>query len=823
MVSELPRLVVAAAASGQGKTTVTMGLMAALTARGLRVSPGKVGPDYIDPGFHALATGRPGRNLDPHLCGEALVAPLLLHAAQCPEPADLAIVEGVMGLFDGRLGSALTTPDGAPRLAAAGSTAHVAGLIDAPVLLVLDAAATSRTAVAVAQGLAAADPSLRIGGVILTRCSPNVAREMRGPCERAGIPLLGAIPRSPGLAVPSRHLGLIPAGERDEARDAVRAAAELVGAEVDLDAVLALARSAPPLAAEPWSPESVVSPVTGRPVVAMAGGRAFTFRYPETAELLAAAGCEVAEFDPLRDDHLPAGTSALWLGGGFPEMHATELASRASLRAEIAAAVAAGMPTYAECAGMLYLAGHLDDTPMSGALPLTAAMAPRLTLGYHEVIAVGSVFLDAGAVVAAHEFHRTATTGSGLAPAWTLPDGRPEGVVADPAGTGVPTVLASYQHVHWAAYPSLAERMARAAASFDAWTPPAGRLPTPVGGGAPDLRHHGDRDKVPGLVNLSVNVHGTRPAARVLDAVLADPARWASYPDAAEARRAIATRHGVPEEMVLPTSGGAEAFTLVAALRPRDALVVHPQFTEPEQALRAAGVPVRRHVLVAADGFRLTPGRVQTDAELVVVGNPTNPTGVLHPAADLRALAGPGRILLVDEAFLDVTAPEESLIGPSMPGTLVVRSITKTWAVPGLRAGYVVGDPALIARLAEHQPPWSVSAPALDALIATATPDAVAETAAVAATIAAHRDVLVTELTRAGCPPAGEAAAPFVLVDTGDAGARDALAALGFAVRRGESFPGLGPQWIRLAVREPEISRAVADALAHLRSERTTP
>lgn len=342
-----------------------------------------------------------------------------------------------------------------------------------------------------------------------------------------------------------------------------------------------------------------------------------------------------------------------------------------------------------------------------------------------------------------------------------------------------------------------------------------------------DLHHHGDRDVAPGLVDLAVNVRLPAPPPWLAD-VVADSLRdLGRYPDPTPATSAIAQRHHVDPACVLPTAGGAEAFTLVArAVAGGHPVVVHPQFTEPEAALAAAGRPVARHLLQRGDAFRLDPGAFaatgeHAGADLVVVGNPTNPTGVLHPADGLRALGRPGRVVVVDEAFMDAVPGEpESLIGPDLEGLLVIRSLTKTWGLAGLRAGYVVGDPALVAALRAVQPPWSVSSPAVAATVACLSERALAEADAAAVSYAADRAVLVRELEAVGLATAAPSAAPFVLVDTsplGDASVREDLARLGFAVRRGETFPGLGPTWVRLAVRDPDTSRAVAAALADLR------
>ncbi len=270
----VPRLVIAAPSSGAGKTTVATGLMAAFAERGLAVSPHKVGPDYIDPGYHALATGRPGRNLDAYMCGTELVAPLFAHgAAGC----DLAVVEGVMGLYDGAAGEG--------ELA---STAQVAKVLKAPVVLVVDASSQSRSVAALVHGFASWDPQVRIGGVILNKVATDRhERLLREALEESGVPVLGVLRRAPSVATPSRHLGLVPVAERHaDAVDAVRAQAAQVRAGCDLEGLLALARSAPALDVEPWSAGAAVQGAAvggARPVVAVAGGAAFTFSYAEHA------------------------------------------------------------------------------------------------------------------------------------------------------------------------------------------------------------------------------------------------------------------------------------------------------------------------------------------------------------------------------------------------------------------------------------------------------------------------------------------------------------------------------------------------------------
>lgn len=469
----VPRLVVAAPSSGSGKTTVATGLMAAFAARGLAVSPHKVGPDYIDPGYHALATGRVGRNLDAYLCGPELIGPLFAHGAR---GCDLAVVEGVMGLYDGAAG------DG--ELA---STAHVAKLLRAPVVLVVDASSQSRSVAALVHGFASWDPEVRVGGVILNKVASDRHEELlREALESSGVPVFGVLRRMARVDTPSRHLGLVPVAERRaEAVDAVAAMAAQVADGCDLEGLLGLARGAGVLSGAAWdaaaalvsSPPSPGAAAPGPPlrpegprpqtppggappdgpsgVVAVAGGAAFTFSYAEHAELLAAAGAEVVVFDPLRDERLPEGTRGLVIGGGFPEVYGGELSANESLRKDIAALARRGAPVAAECAGLLYLCRELDGLPMCGVLEADARMSERLTLGYRDAVAVGdSVLAVAGTRMRGHEFHRTVVEpGAGAAPAWGVRTPRPhvEGFVQQ-------GVHASYLHTHWASEPGVARR-----------------------------------------------------------------------------------------------------------------------------------------------------------------------------------------------------------------------------------------------------------------------------------------------------------------------------------------------------------------------------
>jgi cobyrinic acid a,c-diamide synthase len=436
--------------------------MAALRARGLAVSPHKVGPDYIDPTYHALAAGRPGRNLDPFLCGEDRVAALFRHGAR---GADVAVVEGVLGLFDGR-GSG-----------GEASTAHVARLLRAPVVLVVDAAGAGRSLAALVHGFATFEPDIRLAGVILNRVgSDRHAAVAREAIAATGVPVLGVLRRQDDVTTPSRHLGLVPAPERAGAAGAaVSALGRLVADGVDLDAVLAVALAAPPLPGPAWNAAEELAGHTAalpvpdragggrRPRIALAGGPAFTFAYAEHAELLTAAGAEVVPLDPLTDERLPPDSDGLVVGGGFPEEHTARLAGNAGLRTAVKALAGRGAPVLAECAGLLYLARTLDGVPMCGVLPVDARMTGRLTLGYREAVAATpSPLAAAGTPVRGHEFHRTAVTPAspapGGGPAWRLGD-RTEGFVAGPAGC----VHASYLHLHWAGSPAVASRFVAAA------------------------------------------------------------------------------------------------------------------------------------------------------------------------------------------------------------------------------------------------------------------------------------------------------------------------------------------------------------------------
>jgi cobyrinic acid a,c-diamide synthase len=422
-----PRLVVAGTHSGVGKTTVTTGLMAALRAAGHRVAAAKVGPDFIDPGYHALATGRPPRNLDPWLCGAEAVGPL---AGRAAAGADLLLVEGVMGLFDGAADGALS------------STADVARLLDAPVVLVVDAGALSGSVAAIVHGFASLDPTITVAGVILNRVGSDgheaLLREAVAPLA---VPVLGALRRDDRLTWRDRHLGLVPVAEHPaEVTRALDALGGAVAERCDLEALCSLARTAPDRAVAPV----LLPPTVGPPVrVAVAGGPAFTFTYTDTLDALEAAGAEVVAFDPLTAPALPEGIDGLLAGGGFPETYAADLAANVTLLADVRHRVGGGLPTWAECGGLLWLAAELDGHAMAGALPIRARMTERLTLGYRTATTtVDTPIGPAGTTVRGHEFHYTTAEPGGaslrLRSRWGDAD----------EGHATPRLLATYLHHH---------------------------------------------------------------------------------------------------------------------------------------------------------------------------------------------------------------------------------------------------------------------------------------------------------------------------------------------------------------------------------------
>ncbi|MEU4560382.1 Rv2231c family pyridoxal phosphate-dependent protein CobC [Actinoplanes sp. NPDC023936] len=346
-----------------------------------------------------------------------------------------------------------------------------------------------------------------------------------------------------------------------------------------------------------------------------------------------------------------------------------------------------------------------------------------------------------------------------------------------------------------------------------------------------DLDHHGDAEVGAGLIDLAVNVRHQAMPSWLADPIAASLGRLSAYPDARAATAAVAARHRRDPADVLLTAGAAQAFVLLAqALRgARRPVVVHPQFTEPEAALINAGHPVDRVLLRAEDGFRLDPTLVPEESDLVFVGNPTNPTSVLHPAADVAKLARPGRVLVVDEAFADTTylpgrdgEPESLAEAAELPGLVVLRSLTKTWGLAGLRIGYLLGPADLVRRIKPAQPLWAVSTPALAAATACASPIAVAAEREIAAEMARERAHLVDRLRNVpSVTIAGEPASAFVTIHLPDADQiRLELRERGYAVRRGDTFPGLGAEWLRIAVRDTATTDGFVQTLTDVIEER---
>lgn len=462
--------------SGCGKTTVATGLMAALRAAGHAVAPAKVGPDFIDPGYHELATGRTGRNLDVFLGGDGAIPAL---AARAQSGADVLVVEGVMGLFDG--------------VGATGesSTGQVAELLAAPVLLVVDTSAMSASVAALVHGY---DDTFRrrhgrgLGGVILNKVgSPTHESVLREALEGTAVPVLGVVRRDPALSWRDRHLGLVPVVERrPEIAAALGRLAAAVTAGTDLAAVLALARSAPAVSPPPLRPARRV----GRPRIAVVSGPAFSFAYPDNLERLVEAGAEVVAFDPLADPELPAGATALYAGGGFPEVYVEALAANRPLLEDVAAKVAGGLVTWAECGGLLWLTRSLDGRRLAGSVPADATMTPRLTLGYRRSMLQADCPIGlAGTELRGHEFHYSTVSpaGTALVPA--------PGTGGDPGGFASTSLLASFLHLHLGADPAPAERFVAQAAPPQHREGDRGRLrgrlddpPAPCGDARPARR-----------------------------------------------------------------------------------------------------------------------------------------------------------------------------------------------------------------------------------------------------------------------------------------------------------------------------------------------
>lgn len=461
MTQSIPRIVIAGTASGVGKTTIVVGLIAALRKRGLTVQPFKCGPDYIDPSYHTRAAGRPCRNLDSWMLDDEQVA---MSFARACEGADIAIVEGVMGLFDGC--------DFSDERA---SAAQIAKLLAAPVLLIVDISGAARSAAAIVAGFSEFDPKLQLGAVAFNfagsenhalGCSSAVA-------QRGGPPVVGWLPRTEQLRVPERHLGLIPEGEQVDIASLIDRLGQTVAERFDLDAVLRLARSAPTIDRPKPAVAHTIS--SASPLLAVARDEAFSFYYPDNLALLEAGGARIAFFSPVKGERLPAGAAGVYLGGGYPELHGRALAANTGLWDDLRAMHEQGAPILAECGGFMVLTEALIDRdgthwPMAGLVPGTVRMTSQIAgLGYRHATALHSNLLaETGDTLRGHEFHYSVWEQHEACSdrtAWTVRTTRPN-ASAEPLGFAENGLLASYLHIHLGQKPGLASRfVAKLAAS----------------------------------------------------------------------------------------------------------------------------------------------------------------------------------------------------------------------------------------------------------------------------------------------------------------------------------------------------------------------
>jgi len=441
------RIVVAGTGSGAGKTTVTIGLMAALKQRGLIVQGFKCGPDYIDPTYHTAVTGRASRNLDSWMLSHETVKEIYQRGS---EGADISIIEGVMGFYDGKE----ATSD-------KGSTAEISILTESPVLLVLNCQSMARSAAAIVKGFQLFNPVVRIVGVIANKVgSVGHYRIVKEAVEQeCGIPVLGFLAREEGIEIPERHLGLVPSVERGELQPLFDRLAEAIAKNVDLEQLLQLAQ-ADPLHVD----EKLFTPQQGNPRmrIAIAKDAAFHFYYPENIELLEANGAECLFFSPLEGETVPADADGLYIGGGFPEEFAAQLAADEQVKASFRDAIRSGLPTLAECGGFMYLTEQLVTTdsqafPMVGLIPGTVTMQKKLAaLGYREVRGYeGNFLLNSGEEARGHEFHySTFQSREELTPAYETKGLR--GVKAEGYLAG--NLVAGYTHLHFASNPGIVRR-----------------------------------------------------------------------------------------------------------------------------------------------------------------------------------------------------------------------------------------------------------------------------------------------------------------------------------------------------------------------------
>ena len=446
--------VIAGTQSGAGKTTVTLGLMAALKKRGLKVVPFKVGPDFIDPGHHGRITGLPSRNLDGWMLSRAYNRQTFQRAAQ---GTDVAVVEGVMGLFDGYDGRS-----------EAGSTAQMAKWLDLPVVLVVDAASMARSVAALVQGFERFDRDLRFAGVVFNRIGGerHLAYLRQALQEHVEMPLLGGIPRDAAVAIPERHLGLVTREDFSGGDAASDGLTELLEARLDIAGLL---ERLPLISAQFPAPRTdVLPPDTDRVRIGVARDRAFCFYYPDNLELLEESGATLVPFSPMNDKTLPEDLDGLYFGGGYPELNAEALATNSGLREQVLQQGRAGMPIYGECGGFMYLCRQLIDLngrshPMVDLFPFTTRMFPRLrVLGYREVtLTADGLVGPQGACIRGHEFHYSEIDDSHVAsaPETCYRISARDGGGARPEGYRRRRCLGSYVHLHFGSNPEAARHL----------------------------------------------------------------------------------------------------------------------------------------------------------------------------------------------------------------------------------------------------------------------------------------------------------------------------------------------------------------------------
>ncbi|MFM7406749.1 MAG: cobyrinate a,c-diamide synthase [Cuspidothrix sp.] len=429
-------IIIAGERSGVGKTTVTLTLLASLRRRGLKVQSFKVGPDYIDPMFHQYVTGLPSRNLDPVLTSESYIQKCFhLHASE----SEYSLVEGVMGLFDG-----------VGELSNFGSTAHIARLLDIPIILVIDCSRLSGSVAAIAHGYCSFDSRIKIGGLILNRVgSERHLSLLQNSLAPLQIPILGVLRRQDNITIPDRHLGLIPTGEIPELDQIIQSMADLGDAYFDWDQLLPLLKSSSsPITNSQFStPNSSVK-------IAVARDQAFNFYYQDNLDLLQQLGAELVFWSPLDDTQLPKDIQGMYFGGGFPEVFAPQLSANISVIQAVKNAISAGIPTIAECGGLMYLCEQIIDFdhkcwPMVGILPTHAQMDKRLTLGYRRAVVLENTFLmDMNRNVFGHEFHRSHVITNSSQPLFnTYRYDCDENTGLE--GWFLHNVHASYVHQHW--------------------------------------------------------------------------------------------------------------------------------------------------------------------------------------------------------------------------------------------------------------------------------------------------------------------------------------------------------------------------------------